>query len=74
MHIKKKIIAWIYCRMLKKPLTAMARWPARIEKDYLCYCCKGCENCYSWICSVRKEGKTPFRKFRGGNLSEGWWK
>jgi hypothetical protein len=70
LHTMKKIIAWLYWWVLRKPLRAMAKWPKRIEKDFLGYCCNGCENCYSWGCCVRRAGQTPYRKFRRGEFKE----
>jgi hypothetical protein len=64
MHTMKKIVAWLYWYILRWPLREMAKWPKRIEKGFLGYCCNGCGNCYSWGCPSRVLGRTPYNKFR----------
>jgi len=74
MHAMKKIFAWIYFYFLQKPLHTFSRLLARfvnlIEKKYLGYCYKGCENCFKWECYVRRPGETPYRKFRRGKWKD----
>lgn len=70
--MKKRIIGMLYGIFLEKTLDTVTNWKARVEKDYLMYCRRGCEVCYRWKCGCRQQDRTPYRKFRRGKrLSEG---
>lgn len=67
MQTMKKIFAWVYYWILRRPLLAIAKWPGWIE-ERLGYCCNGCENCYAWKCTARKRWQTPYKRFRTGKF------
>ena len=41
--MKKRIIGMLYGIFLEKSLDAVTNWKARVEKEYLMYCRRGCE-------------------------------
>lgn len=62
--LKKRIIGCLYWYLLRPLFDRCAVWRWRIEKRYLGYCCAGCQNCYKWMCAVRRTGETPYKTFR----------